>query len=96
MVAAGVRQGIHMINGLKPYERYQLPILGRTFRSIDQYADNQKRYSDYMRNVGREIKYPSIRDFRYTSASIGDAALSGVSQVSHILKGAGKTVRSLI
>lgn len=65
---------VRTLAGMSPHDRYALPYLGRTFRGIDQYADYQRMYADYMRNVGREIKYPSIRDYRAAGGSaLGDA-----------------------
>lgn len=92
MTGTGLSLMYRMVKNSQPYVRYQMPILGKTFKAMDQYADAQKMYNDYSRNVGRKIQYASFRDPRYTTSSIGDAAVSGVSQLS----GFGKTVRSLI
>lgn len=59
------------------YERYKLPFVGSSFRGIDQYADYNKMYADYMRNVGRKIKYPSVRDPRANASTSFSSALSG-------------------
>ena len=81
---------VNKIAGMPAYDRYALPIVGRTARSIDQYADYQRMYADYMRNVGREIKYPSIRDYRSLGGStLGDAT-------SHLVNIGLKTSRSLL
>lgn len=81
---------VRFVTGLPKYDRYALPYLGRTFRGLDQYADYQKMYADYMRNVGREIKYPSIRDYR----SLGGSALGDVT--THAANVGLKTTRWLI
>lgn len=68
-----------LLNSMKPHERYALPLVGSTYRNVDQYADYQKMYNDYMRNVGRKIKYPSIRDFRSNAySSLGNATTFGM------------------
>lgn len=73
--------GINLLINSKPYERYALPLVGSTFRNVDQYADYQKMYNDYMRNVGRKIKYPSIRDFRSNAySSLGEATTFGMKE----------------
>lgn len=87
---------VRAVSVAEPWQRYQLPFVGNTYKSMDQLADTQKMYSDYMRNVGREIKYPSIRDFRSNSSSLGNSVFGGVSQGMGFIGGAGKTVRSLI
>lgn len=81
-----------MATNPQPHIRYQMPFLGKTFKAIDQYADAQKMYNDYARNVGRKIQYASIRDPRNTTSNIFDTAMSGANTI----KGAGKTVRSLL
>lgn len=75
---------------MNPHDRYALPYLGRTFRGIDQYADYQRMYADYMRRVGREIKYPSIRDPR----ALGGSALGDVT--THMTNVGLKTARWLV
>lgn len=83
-----VARGIYKIfSSMSPYERYRLPFVGSTFRGIDQYADYNKMYADYMRNVGRKIKYPSIRDPRANAGtSFSNAVTPGVKML-------GKTFR---
>lgn len=82
-----------IVNGLanmNPHDRYAIPYLGRTFKGIDQYADYQRMYADYMRRVGREIKYPSIRDYR----SLGGSALGDAT--THMTNIGLKTARWLV
>lgn len=69
-----------LLAGMNPHDRYALPFIGSTFRGIDQYADYNKMYADYMRNVGRKIKYPSIRDPRANAGtSFSNAVTSGLN-----------------
>ena len=82
------------ITEMDPFDRYALPIVGSSFRNVDQYADYQRMYSDYMRNVGKTIKYPSIRDYRANAGNSLSAAIG--SPLTLGMKAAGKTVRSLI
>ena len=69
---------------------YAIPVLGSTFRSIDQYADYQRMQADFAKNTGRKILYPSIRGY---DAQAQSAAGRAVDDVVGIV---GKTVKSII
>lgn len=61
--------------------KYATPFLGRYLLQADQLADYARMQSDFRKNTGRSIKYPSIRGFDTRGwSTLGNMFESGMNQ----------------